>query len=166
MNDDAPRWTLSRRAAEIGFSLFTLAVGSVILSGAHELDTGWTRSGPEAGYFPMRIAWLLIGASAFVFIRSLLDRRPSETFLTDRKAINLVRFVVPLVVLVVAAPWLGLYLAIALYLIAAIGVFGKVPWATTIAVALVAPAILFVLFEFVFKVPLPKGPLGALIGMP
>jgi len=166
MNDDAPRWTLSRRAAEIGFSLFTLAVGGVILSGAHELDTGWTRSGPEAGYFPMRIAWLLIGASAFIFLRSLLDRRPSEPFLTDRKAANLVRFVVPLTILVVAAPWLGLYLAITLYLVAAIGLVGKVSWPTTAAVALLAPASLFVLFEFFFKVPLPKGPLGALLGMP
>jgi putative tricarboxylic transport membrane protein len=165
MNDDVPRWTLSRRKAEIGFSLFTLAVGGVILYGAYELDMGWTRSGPEAGYFPVRIAWLLIGASALVFLRSLFDRRPSEPLLTDRKATNLARFVLPLIALIVLAPWFGLYLAIALYLLAAIGIFGKVPWRTSIAVAVLAPSFLFVLFEFIFKVPLPKGPLGALFGI-
>lgn len=165
MSDDGSRWNVSRRAAEIGFSLFTLGVGFVIALGASELDYGWARSGPEAGYFPMRVGWLLIGASALVLLRSVLDRSMPVTFQTGRTAASIAWFVAPLVLLVALVPWLGMYVAIALYLVVALAIVGSVAWPTTLAVAALSPLFLFVLFEYVFLVPLPKGLLGALLGI-
>lgn len=165
MSDDGSRWSLSRRAAEIGFSMVTLGAGCVMALGARELDYGWTQSGPEAGYFPMRVGWLLIGASALVLVRSLLDRSTPATFQTGRAGSRIGWFFAPLVLLVALIPWLGMYLAIALYLAAALGILGSVAWKTTLAVAVLSPLCLFILFESIFLVPLPKGALGALLGI-
>ncbi len=57
---------LSRRQAEIGFAILSGLAGFVILWGAMELDTGWSRSGPEAGYFPFRLGALLMAASTLI----------------------------------------------------------------------------------------------------
>ncbi len=53
----------------------------------------------------------------------------------------------------------------ALYLLIAVGLVGRAGWGAAIAASILSPALLFVLFEFVFRTPLPKGPLGSLLGM-
>jgi hypothetical protein len=60
---------------------------------------------------------------------------------------------------------LGFYPAIALYVVVAVGLVGGVAWRTTLAIALLLPAGLFVVFERLFRMPLPKGPLGPLLGL-
>jgi hypothetical protein len=49
--------------------------------------------------------------------------------------------------------------------VVAVGLVGRVSWRTTIAIALLLPAGLFVVFERLFRMPLPKGPLGPLLGL-
>ena len=49
---------MSRKAAEIGFAIVLFAIGAAIVHGTLELETGWTRSGPEAGYFPKQVHWV------------------------------------------------------------------------------------------------------------
>ena len=85
--------------------------------------------------------------------------------LTRRAATNIALFTLPLLGLIVAIPHLGLYVPATLYLLVSIGLVGRVSWATATAAAIGAPVILFILFEFVFRTPLPKGPLGPLLGM-
>ena len=71
----------------------------------------------------------------------------------------------PLLALVAVVPFLGLYLAAAAYLLITIGLLGRVNWGMSVGVATIFPLILFILFEFFFRTPLPKGPLGPLLGM-
>jgi Tripartite tricarboxylate transporter TctB family len=70
-----------------------------------------------------------------------------------------------LIGLVLLIPSLGFYLSAAIYLAFAVGVIGKAGWKTAFLTAVGAPTFLFLLFEFVFRTPLPKGPLGPLFGM-
>jgi putative tricarboxylic transport membrane protein len=156
---------LSRRAAEVGFALFAIAVAATIMLGARELDTGWSRSGPEAGYFPFRVGLLLAAAAAIVLVRALLARDASPGLVTGAQAGRMARFALPLAAFAVLAPVLGFYPAIALYVVVAVGLVGRVFWRTTIAIALLLPAGLFVVFERLFRMPLPKGPLGPLLGL-
>ncbi len=74
-------------------------------------------------------------------------------------------FALPLVGLVAAVPVLGIYLAATAYLLVAIGVVGRAGWTIALSAAFVTPTLLFLLFEFAFRTPLPKGPLGPLLGM-
>ncbi len=164
MSDDAPDGILSRKHAEIGFALLLLGFGAVMIIGARELETGWGSSGPEAGYFPFRIGLLIIAASLLVLGQEIL-KAGNARLLNRRAAWNMALFAAPLIGLVTAVPILGLYLAAAAYLLVAIGLIGHAGWRTATLVALVTPTLLFLLFEFAFRTPLPKGPLGPLLGM-
>jgi putative tricarboxylic transport membrane protein len=164
MGDGASDGVVSRKAAEVGFALVLLGFGAAIAWGALELDTGWGGSGPEAGYFPFRIGVLIIAAAGGVLILELL--RSGGGMLMGGKGLrNVALFALPLIGLIVAVPHLGIYLAGAAYLLVAVGLVGGAGWRLAAVVAVLAPALLFVLFEFVFRTPLPKGPLGPLLGM-
>jgi len=62
-------------------------------------------------------------------------------------------------------PGIGIYAASAIF----IGVFmlwlGKYGWGKTLGVGIGVPVVFFVMFEIWFKVPLPKGPLEAMLGL-
>lgn len=164
MSENAPQGLLSRKTAEVGFALLLLGFGGAIVRGALELDTGWGSSGPEAGYFPFRIGLLIVAAAGAVLIRELA-RAGGGAMLGRTAARNMALFALPLAGLAAAVPLLGLYLAAAAYLLVAVGLVGRAGWRTGAGVAVLAPALLFLLFEFVFRTPLPKGPLGPLLGM-
>jgi len=164
MSQHAPNGILSRKTAEIGFALLLIGFGAAIIWGAGELDTGWGSSGPEAGYFPVRIGLLIVAASGIVLVREAL-RSGGRSTLEPAAARNMALFALPLIGLAAAVPVIGFYLAAAGYLLVAIGLVGRAGWGAAICAAILAPFALFVLFEFVFRTPLPKGPLGPLLHM-
>ena len=164
MSDKAPEGILSRKTAEIGFALLLLAFGAAIMMGARELETGWGSSGPEAGYFPFRIGLLIVAASLLLLAQEAF-RTGGEILVERPAARNMALFAGPLMALVAAVPFIGLYLAAAAYLLVAIGLIGRAGWKAAVGCATVAPTVLFILFEFAFRTPLPKGPLGPLLGM-
>ncbi len=156
---------MSRRVAEIAFALMLAAVGTVFIYGARQLDTGWGSSGPEAGFFPQLIGIVIVVASVLVLASQMLRAGPRETFIDTAQARGIAAFLLPLVALVVLTPWLGLYLAAAIYLLATIGGIGRAGWVQASAVAVSVPVFMFVLFEHAFKTPLPKGVLEPLIAL-
>lgn len=165
MSNPTERPFLSRKAGEILFALVTGAAGVAVIIGANELDTGWTRSGPDAGYFPARVGYLLIAASALILISEALRREARPAVLDRDGALRIAMFLCPLALFVATAPWAGIYLGAALYLLAALRIVGGVRISQAAPIALLTPAVLFVAFEYVFKTPLPKGPLGPLLGL-
>jgi putative tricarboxylic transport membrane protein len=154
-----------RKAAEVAFAFVLAAFGAAIIFGAREMDTGWGGSGPEAGYFPFRIGVLIVAAALVVMAQAALTSGAEEAQPSRGGAANIALFSAPLVALVVLVPWIGVYLAAAAYLAFAVGVVGRNAWPRTLAVSLLTPAAIFALFEFAFRTPLPKGPLGPLLGM-
>lgn len=156
---------VTRRQAEIGFALLAALAGFVILAGATELDTGWSRSGPEAGYFPFRVGLFLMAAAALILVRVIFRRGPRETLLTWGAAKKLLAFLIPLVGFVLLIGQIGLYLAGVVYLVIVVGLIGRVAWLKALLIAVLVPVFLFIAFEYGFKAPLPKGPLGPLFGL-
>lgn len=135
-----------------------------MIVGAREMETGWSRSGPEAGYFPLRIGILIVLAASAVLVREAF-KSGGQGFVSRPAALNMALFAVPLIGLIAATPWIGIYLAAASYLGVAIGLVGRVHWARTLTIAVLTPTAMFALFEFAFRTPLPKGPLGPLLGL-
>jgi drug/metabolite transporter (DMT)-like permease len=156
---------VSRKAAEIAFAMILAGFGAVIIIGAREMDTGWGGSGPEAGYFPFRIGALLVVVALAILLQEALKGDQGERLMPAQPARNILRFCLPLIGLVVLIPFAGIYLAAAIYLAVAVGVLGRIAWTRALSIAILTPAIMFILFEFVFRTPLPKGPLGPLLGM-
>jgi putative tricarboxylic transport membrane protein len=129
------------------------------------METGWGSSGPEAGYFPLRIGVLIVLAALIVLVQEAFQPGDSQPFMATPAAKKLALFALPLVLLIAATPWTGIYLAAAAYLAITIGFIGRVGWKQTLAISILTPAVMFLLFEFAFRTPLPKGPLGPLFGM-
>lgn len=156
----------SNFAVEAAFALFTCAFGALIIKGALEFNVGWGDIGPEAGYFPFRLGILIVLASLVNLALAVLRRSTlaAEVFLTRKQTRNVAAFVIPVVVLVGVTMGLGLYVGMALYLLFTVGFVGRHRLWVTIAIAVGAPVILFVLFEYVFITPLLKGPLENLLG--
>jgi|APIni6443716594_1056825.scaffolds.fasta_scaffold361932_1 hypothetical protein len=157
---------ISRLAVESAFALFTGLFGAVIIYGAMEFNIGWGDIGPEAGYFPFRIGILIVLASLVNIVWAFIRRETlaTDAFLTPEQTRNVAAFAIPVVVLVGVTVLLGLYVAMALYLLFTVGLVGRHRSWVTIAVAVGAPVILFVLFEYVFLTPLLKGPLEHWLG--
>ena len=69
---------------------------------------------------------------------------------------------VPAAVFVLAAMFLGLYVASAIYIAAFMIVLGKYPPVKSVVLSVVIVAVFFLMFEVWFKVPLYKGRLDPL----
>lgn len=154
---------MSRRMAEIAFALVTAFVGIVMIVGARDLDTGWGASGPEAGFFPLRVGIVIVAVSLLVLASEALRVGASETFIDHEQARAIAAFLLPLTAVVTLTPWLGLYLAAAIYLLVTVGGIGRAGWAKAAAVSICVPVLTYMLFERVFLTPLPKGLLEPLM---
>lgn len=156
---------LNRRWGEIVFSLITGGIGIATIKGGLEMDIGWTSSGPDAGYFPFRVGVVILCASLVNLVQQGILRPAEGPYVSRQDFRAMALFFVPLVVLAVISLWLGLYIAITLYLLFALGVIGRIAWHRTILISLSCALFLYGIFEFIFHLPLPKGPLGPLLGV-
>jgi putative tricarboxylic transport membrane protein len=158
---------VSRFHLELLFAALIFAVGATGLRGALELDTGWAAEGPQAGFFPFRVSLILMATSVLIAgqawrARAALGRVP----VADREgAGRVLRFGLPIVGMVAVAQWLGLYVAIALYLLLVIRFGGHRSWGTAAGVAAGVTVATFVVFEKWFLVPLLKGPVEIMLGL-
>ena len=154
----------SVRALEIGVAAAFMALGALIMYENGHSGAGWGPSGPDAGYFPFRIGLLMAVASAVVFVRALATRGPHESFVEPRKFRHVLSLVAPTVVYIAVTAFLGIYVTSALYLGFFMAVLGRYRPLIILPVAAGVPAVLFLLFEVWFLVPLPKGPLETWLG--
>lgn len=167
---DVPgRSATSVRTMDLVTAALIFAIGGIVVWDSMRLGAKWGADGPEAGYFPFYIGFLLCLSSVVNFAGAWMKRqRRSFVDVPALKAILSV--IVPTIVYVLLIggvgplPKLGIYVASALFIALFMKWLGKYGWGTTVAVSVAVPVAFFVLFEVWFKVPLPKGPLEAAIG--
>ena len=131
-------------------------LGALALAGALEHETGWAAGGPQAGFFPFRLGLIIMAVSALVAGQAWRERARlrREAIATSEGGRRVLAFAAPILVYVVAAQWLGLYVATAAYLAASLRWQDKRRWSTSLAVALGVSAGAYVVFERWFQVPL------------
>lgn len=158
---------LSRYHFELAFAGVIFLVGAIGVIGSRELEIAWGARGPQAGFFPFRISIVLMAAAAGVAFQAWRSRQALSLveIATGEGGRRIALFALPALGLVVLAQWLGLYVAMTLYLFLTIFVLARRTLLTGVLVALAVPAVSFVVFELWFKVPLMKGPLEALLGL-
>ena len=158
---------LRRLHLELGFAALVFLVGLIGLRGTAELETGWESDGPQAGFFPYRVSLILMAAAALVAVNAWRAREAlSRTVMVEREGgARVLRFGLPILAMVLVAQWLGLYVAMSLYLLGTIRFAGGRRWPTALAVAIGVTAVTFVVFEKWFLVPLLKGPLEVMLGL-
>lgn len=152
------------RKADLAIAALLAAVGALVVVDAVRLGFGWGPNGPEAGFFPFYLGAGLILCSLIVSIKVALAYRkegPGKPIIPPGAMKPLLWVLLPAAGMVVATELIGIHLAAAVYLAFYMRAVGKVGWAKTLAISLLAPAILYVAFDKLFMVPLPQGLWGA-----
>lgn len=127
-----------------------------------ELPIWWTpRKGPGGGAFPFWLSLGMLVCCGVIAWRNwrgaTAESRSTEPFL-DREGVKV--FAVSagsLLVMLLLSIWLGLYVALLLFLGFYIRVVGRHSWLTAGSIAIAAPIASFFFFEVGMKILLPKG---------
>jgi putative tricarboxylic transport membrane protein len=146
-------------------SIVIFLIGVVMMADNYKVGAGWAANGPESGYFPFRIGAILCIAAVVVLFKSLFGKnRKREVFVSWKRFKLVLLVLVPSIVYVLATQFIGIYVASAIFIAAFMRVMDKRSWLKVLLISLGVSATLFWLFEIQFMVPLPKGPLEALLG--
>lgn len=163
--EDGSRRGVSTKTMEIAVAAVILLLGLVVIYDSHRVGAGWAEDGPQAGYFPFYIGLILCVASAWTLLRTLLSGKADASVFVTHKKLRLVMSVLfPSIIYVAAIYFIGIYVASAIFIGAFMYWHGRFPWVQIILVSVIVPVSMFLMFEVWFLVPLPKGPLEALIG--
>jgi putative tricarboxylic transport membrane protein len=145
-----------------------LLIGAVVVGGEGlRLGIGWSTDGPQSGFFVFYVGLALALSSAAVLGQAVfLSDAPlyRKSFVEPGQLAPVLKVAAPAAGMIVLTHWIGLYVAGGLYLAIYMRWIGRHPWSLTLPVSAAIPVVTFVIFEVWFLVPMPKGPLEALLG--
>lgn len=167
MSDPTPPEDIAttNRTMEIVVAAAAFALGAIVIFDSLRLGAGWADDGPQAGYFPFYIGFVICVSSALIAYKAWRNKpKGDDVFVTKSALRQILTLLVPAIVYVAAIEFIGIYVASAVFLAYFMARHGTQRWWTTAAVAVGLPLVLFMMFEVWFKTPLPKGPLEAWLG--
>ena len=160
------RPAIKTRTMEIAVAIFILLCGAIVIFDSARLGAKWGEDGPQAGYFPFYIGAILCIASVINLLAALAAARREKSDFVELSKLKLVFSVlIPTAVYAALIGPLGLYLASTLFIAFFMRWLGKYPWWLVAAVSIGNSVGFFIVFEVWFKIPLPKGPLEAALGL-
>ncbi|HSD41838.1 MAG TPA: tripartite tricarboxylate transporter TctB family protein [Burkholderiales bacterium] len=166
MNDNKDRPAASTRTIELVVAALIFAFGATVMWDSVRLGARWGADGPQAGYFPFYIGLLICLSTGVIFFRALADKaKAAKPFVSRGQLLLVMKMLVPSIGYAILIKLAGIYVASTLFIAFFMRWLGKSPWGKTAAVALGVSVVFFLLFEVWFKVPLPKGPLEAWLGL-
>ena len=154
----------SHRGVEIGVAVAMAILALIGIYGSIKVGIGWGAEGPRAGFFPFYVSLAVLISCAVNLTKTLLSPDDGSLFAEWGQIRQVLAVVVPTAFYVAAIPFLGIYVASALLIIAFMKWLGNYNWLKSIVVGVVVPILTFLMFEIWFLVPLPKGPLENLLG--
>ncbi|WOB07585.1 tripartite tricarboxylate transporter TctB family protein [Piscinibacter gummiphilus] len=155
----------STRGPELALAGFLMVLAGFVIVDSVRTGIGWGDDGPKSGYFPFRIGLLLLGASGWVFVTTLLKWRETHPLFAERSQLaTVMAMLIPMVVYVGGIAFLGLYVSSLVLIGYFMRRYGRFGWPLTAAVSVGVPLVFFLVFERWFLVPLPKGPIERLLG--
>jgi hypothetical protein len=154
------------RSVELIVALLFIAAGVIVLIDSVRVGTGWAPDGPQAGYFPHFIGWILAGTGLWIAVATLIRWKSlaGKVFVTRDELKPVLAMLVPTIVYIIVLAFVGIYVSSALYIATFMIWQGKYRLLPTLAVSVAVPVAIFLLFEIWFLVPLPKGPVEHLLG--
>ena len=165
--DPGGRPALRHKAAEIGVAALFLSLGLLVIFDSMRLGIGWEEPyGPRPGYFPFYLGLIMSLSAGVNIVRALLVRRDADRIFVKVGQLKLVLAVlVPTTIYVSLVQWLGIFVSSALFIAFFMRWLGKYPWWKVALVSVGAVVAFYLIFDTWFQVPLPKGPLEALLGI-
>jgi hypothetical protein len=150
--------------------LFTgaiLVVGLVYLATAIQMPRG-SIAYPGPGFYPSVVGVFLVLTAAVCFGIALSQARKNrsaaapapEARNTKRIGTPTIQLLALLVFYAGSLPYLGFLLAIAVFLLLSMRIFGYQNWARSIVIAILVAGASYMVFVHLLSVPLPRGFLG------
>jgi putative tricarboxylic transport membrane protein len=158
---------IQQRWMELVGAAFFAIIGAIVVTDSFRTGFRWGTDGPEPGYFPFYIGCTLLAGSGWVVIQTIRNwvKDDGKQVFTGMAEFKLVlRMFIPICLFVLGVIFLGIYVSAIAYIILFMVFEGKFSLLKSAAVALGVAAFLFAMFEIWFLVPLPKGPIEALLG--
>ena len=153
------------RVPELVVALLLMGLAVLVIVDSIRVGTGWGDEGPRSGYFPFYIGLALLVSSGWVAGKQLWGWRRDDPAFAQRAQLASVWAVLwPSAVYVLAIAYTGIYLASLVLIAYFMFRHGKHGLLLTGGVATGVPLTFFLVFERWFLVPLPKGPIEAMLG--
>jgi putative tricarboxylic transport membrane protein len=162
---EAGRAAFSQKVAEIVVAVLFLLLAAVVMYDSRRLGAKWDFDGPQAGYFPFYIALIMAVASVANLLLALRKSFRNKAFVETAQLFLVLKVLLPAAIYVTAIIWTGIYVASTVFIAFFMRWLGKYPWWKVAAVSIGTSVVFFLVFETWFKVPLPKGPLEAALGL-
>jgi hypothetical protein len=161
----SPSQAVRTRWPEVAVALLLQGLAVLVVVDSLRVGVGWADDGPRSGYFPFIIGVLLFASASWILLSQLRRWRTDRGEFAERAQLRQVAsMAIPIALYIAAIALVGLYVAS----IVLIGWFmvrhGRYRALPTAAVAVGVPLAAFLVFERWFLVPLPKGPLEAMLG--
>ena len=158
------RSAFSVKTAEFVVAGVFFALGAIVMVDSVRLGARWAADGPQPGYFPFYVGLIICISSAINFITGAMLKGERNPGFVDTGALKQVLVVlVPTAVFAGLVGWLGIYVSGALFVAFFMRWLGKYPWWKVALISIGNSVVFFLIFEVWFLVPLPKGPLEALL---
>jgi len=160
------RPALRYKAAELAVAGFVFVLGAIVIFDSVRLGARWSADGPESGYFPFYLGVIICAASAINMVQALrMQEAKNRTFVEIGQLKLVLSVLIPSAVFAGLVGWLGIYVSAVIYVGFFMRWLGKYPWWKLATVALGNSTVFYLIFEVWFKIPLPKGPIEALLGL-
>ena len=159
------RVALRHKSAEIAVAALFLLHGALVILDSVRLGAGWQEvHGPQPGYFPFYVGLIICVSAAVNIIRGLLipDAR-NKTFVEVGQLKLVLTVLVPTAIYAAMVTWIGIYVSSILFIAFFMRWLGRYAWWKVAVVSIGAAVAFFLIFEIWFQVPLPKGPIEALL---
>lgn len=162
----------STKTVDVMVAIIFFALGALVMWDSKRLGSSWGADGPEAGYFPFYIGVILCIAAIVNAVDAMRTKNSNGQSFVSVTALKMVFSVLlPTIVYVLfiggvgPIPGLGIYVPSVIFIAAFMMWLGKYKWLMSLTVSLGCTIVFFLMFEIWFKVPLPKGPLEAVLGL-
>jgi tripartite tricarboxylate transporter TctB family protein len=158
---------ISRRALEISTAGLTGSFGAAVIVSSLDNGIGWSTAGVDAGTFPFLTGVIIVVGSLYnlgqgAFGHATLAR--VTVAVTRSELRRLAGLFVPAAIFIAAIPLIGMYLASAGYVFAVLALPKHQSVLRSLIIGAVTPLALYVVFERMFQVSLPRGALAAAFG--
>ena len=163
--DDSPT-VVRRRAVDAVVCLALLALALILGYDNWRTGIAWDSTGPQPGYFPFYLSVILALASLYGLAAALLAHggEAAQAFVSRAQIRRVMAVFVPSLLFCLATQFLGLYVASFVLIGGFMRLVGKIALWKSLLTAFLFTAAMFVTFEVVFDVLMPKGPLEAAFG--
>jgi hypothetical protein len=154
------------KSAEIVVSALFLLAGALVMYDSVRLGASWGDDGPQPGYFPFYVGLIIVIAALVNLARGAMIRpAKNKPFVLAGQLKMVLTVLVPTALYAVAITWIGIYAASILFIGFFMRWLGKYAWWKVAAVSVGVMVAFYFIFEIWFKVPLPKGPIEAFLGL-